>query len=134
MNQNFNLSNYIAEVIKEKGHTKTWVAEKSDINYKTFVDKLTRDTITGKELLRIARVLGINLEELKEKVWGGGIRMIVDIKFKEDSPFKPGETEHLENVVEVHFNYNNEGRIAFEQEDTGCTYPISFIKEFEVVK
>jgi hypothetical protein len=68
MNQNFNLSNYIAEVIKDKGHTKTWVAEKSDINYKTFVDKLTRDTITGKELLRIARVLGIDLNGLKEKV------------------------------------------------------------------
>jgi len=60
--------------------------------------------------------------------------MKVDIKFKEDSPFKPGETEHLENVVEVHFNYNNEGRIAFEQEDTGCTYQISWIKEFEVLK
>lgn len=67
MNKDFNLSDYIAEVIKEKGHTKTWVAEKAEINYKTFIDKLTRDTINGKELLRIAKVLGVNLEELKEK-------------------------------------------------------------------
>jgi len=66
-----NLGKYIADVIEQQGRTKTWVADKVDINYKTFVDKLTRDTITGKELLRIARVLGINLEELKEKVWGG---------------------------------------------------------------
>ena len=68
MNQDFNLSEYIEEVIKEKGHTKTWVAEKAEINYKTFIDKLTRDTINGKELLRIAKVLGVNLEELKKKV------------------------------------------------------------------
>ena len=60
--------------------------------------------------------------------------MKVHIKFNNDSPFKPGEEEILENVVEVHFNYNNEGKIAFEQENTGCVYPISFIKEFEVVK
>ena len=63
-----NLGEHISTIIEQQGRTKVWVAEKSDINYKTFVDKLTRDTITGKELLRIAKVLGINLEDLKEKV------------------------------------------------------------------
>jgi len=59
--------------------------------------------------------------------------MKVNIQFNSNSPFRPGEKEILENVIEIHFNYNNEGRIAFEQEDTGCTYPINFIKEFEVL-
>lgn len=65
---NINLGEYITQVIEQQGRTKVWVAEKSDINYKTFVDKLTRDTITGKELLRVSKVLNINLEELKSKV------------------------------------------------------------------
>jgi hypothetical protein len=60
-----NLAEYISQVIEQQGRTKTWVAEKSEINYKTFIDKLTRNTITGEELLRIAKVLNIDLEELK---------------------------------------------------------------------
>ena len=63
-----NLGEYISNIIEQQGRTKTWVADLSNINYKTFVDKLTRDTITGKELLRVAKVLGINLEELKNKI------------------------------------------------------------------
>jgi len=63
-----NLGEYISNIINQQGRTKVWVAEKSNINYKTFVDKLTRDTITGKELLRIAKVLNINLEELKKEI------------------------------------------------------------------
>lgn len=62
-----NLGEYIASVIERQGRTKTWVSDKSGINYKTFVDKLNRDSITGKELLRIAKVLNINLEELKNR-------------------------------------------------------------------
>lgn len=59
--------------------------------------------------------------------------MKVYIIFNDNSPFKAGEEMILENVIEIYFNYNNESRIAFEQ-DSGCTYPISFIKEFEVMK
>lgn len=60
------LSEYISQVIESQGRTKVWVAEQSDINYKTFVDKLSRNTITGEELLKIARVLNIDLNKLKE--------------------------------------------------------------------
>jgi len=63
-----NLGEYISNIIEQQGRTKTWVADQSGINYKTFVDKLTRDTITGKELLRVAKVLNINLEELKNQI------------------------------------------------------------------
>lgn len=63
-----NLGEYITNVIEDQGRTKIWVAEQSEINYKTFVDKLTRDSFTGKELLKIAKVLNINLEELKNQI------------------------------------------------------------------
>ncbi len=63
-----NLGEHISNIIEQQGRTKVWVAEQSGINYKTFVDKLTRDTITGKELLRIAKLLNINLEELKKEI------------------------------------------------------------------
>jgi len=58
--------------------------------------------------------------------------MTVDIKFKQDSPFKAGQEEHFKDVKEVHFNYNGSGRVAFESEDTGCTYDINWLEEFEV--
>jgi hypothetical protein len=60
-----NLGKYISEIIEQRGIRKTWVADKADINYKTFVDKLNRDSITGKELLRIGKLLNISLDELK---------------------------------------------------------------------
>lgn len=63
-----NLGEYISNIIDQQGRTKVWVAEQSGINYKTFVDKLTRDTLKGIDLLRVAKVLNINLEELKEKI------------------------------------------------------------------
>lgn len=61
------LSEHISKVIEDQGRTKVWVAEQSDINYKTFVDKLTRNTITGEELLRVSKVLNIDLNKLKEE-------------------------------------------------------------------
>jgi hypothetical protein len=61
------LSEYISQVIEKQGRTKTWVAEQSDIKYKTFVDKLTFNRFTAEELLRIAKVLNIDLNKLKEE-------------------------------------------------------------------
>jgi len=62
------LGELIDSIRVEKGHTKLWVAEQVNINYKTFVDKLKRDTFDGKELIRLAKLLNINLEELKDKI------------------------------------------------------------------
>jgi len=63
-----NLGEHIANVIEQQGRTKTWVADQSNIKYKTFVDKIMRNSFTGEELLRVAKVLNINLEELKEEI------------------------------------------------------------------
>jgi hypothetical protein len=61
-----NVAEYIAKVIEEQGRTKTWIAEQSDIKYKTFVDKLTYNRFTAEELIIIAKVLNIDLNKLKE--------------------------------------------------------------------
>jgi len=63
-----NLGERIANVIEQQGRTKTWVAEQSGIKYKTFVDKIMRNSFSGEDLLRVAKVLNINLEELKGEI------------------------------------------------------------------
>lgn len=55
--------------------------------------------------------------------------MKVRVKFKPFSKFN--KEEIFEDVVEVHYNYNNSGRIAIECEDTGYTYDLKEIEEFE---
>jgi hypothetical protein len=57
----------IKKIIKEQGIKKNWLADKVDINYKTFVDKLTYSRFTAEEFLRIAKVLNIDLNKLKEE-------------------------------------------------------------------
>jgi hypothetical protein len=59
--------------------------------------------------------------------------MKIDIKFNSKTPFNIKD-EHFENVKEIHFNYNNEGKIAIELEDTGFVYSIDWIIEFEITK
>lgn len=63
-----NIPQLIEQIRQDNGQTKVWIADKADINYKTFVDKMKRDTFTGYELLKIAKVLNINLEELKKEI------------------------------------------------------------------
>lgn len=60
------LSEYIAKIIEDQGRNKNWVADQSGIKYKTFIDKLANNRFTGEELIQIAKVLNIDLNELKE--------------------------------------------------------------------
>jgi plasmid maintenance system antidote protein VapI len=59
------IGEHIQKILDEQGRSQVWLADKIGINDKTFSGKLKRNSITGEELLRIAKVLGINLEELK---------------------------------------------------------------------
>jgi hypothetical protein len=64
-----NLGEYITKVINDQGRRRVWVAEQADINYKTLVDRLINNRFEQVEdFLRIANVLGIDLNELKDKV------------------------------------------------------------------
>lgn len=60
------LGEYIENIIEEQGRTKKWVADSIDINYKTFVDRIKNDRLTGNDLVRIGKLLNVDLNELKE--------------------------------------------------------------------
>jgi hypothetical protein len=64
-----NLNQYIADQVQKQGRTKLWVAEQTQIKYQKLVDKLKNGrVITGEELLKLANVLDIDLNELKNTV------------------------------------------------------------------
>jgi len=63
-----NTGQHILSVLKDQGRSQVWLADKLGIHEKTFSNKLRRNSITGDELLQIAKLLNINLEELKEKI------------------------------------------------------------------
>jgi len=65
---NLNIPQLIEQIRQDNGQTKVWIADKANINYKTFVDKMKRNTFNAYELLRLAKVLNINLEELKKEI------------------------------------------------------------------
>lgn len=60
------LSEYILNLIEDNGINKKWVADKAGIKYRTFLDKLDRNSFTGEELLVLGKILKINLNKLKE--------------------------------------------------------------------
>lgn len=62
------IGQYIKNIIKEEGRTNEWMAEKLGINYKTFVGKLNRDSISASELFKISLLLDINLEKMKKEL------------------------------------------------------------------
>ena len=60
-----NLATYINNYIEENSVlNKKEVALKSKITYRTFIDKLTRNSFSGEELIRIGKVLGIDLNSI----------------------------------------------------------------------
>lgn len=61
------LGNYITEILQQQGRSKKWLAEQTGIKLKTFYNKIDNDTFTAHELLDIANVLDIDLNELKNK-------------------------------------------------------------------
>jgi len=63
-----NIGEYILLVLKDQGRSQVWLADKLDIHEKTFSNKLRRNSITGDELLKIAKLLNIDLEKLKNDI------------------------------------------------------------------
>lgn len=61
------ISEYISNTIKQQGRKNNWVADQCNISYSTFISKLNNDTFTAIELIRIAKILNIDLNELKGK-------------------------------------------------------------------
>lgn len=61
-----NIGEYIKRYIKEDGRTSLWIAEKLGMNYKTFVGKLNRNSLSADDLLKISALIDMDLEEMKE--------------------------------------------------------------------
>ncbi|MFS0657410.1 hypothetical protein AB1L07_02130 [Niallia alba] len=59
------VSEYIEYHMNNKGIKKKWLADELGINYKTFVGKLKRDSLTADDLLLISYYLNLELEELR---------------------------------------------------------------------
>ena len=59
------IGEYIKKIVKEDGKTLAWVAQKMDINYKTFNGKLNRGTLSAEDLLKLCALLGISADKLK---------------------------------------------------------------------
>lgn len=62
------IGEYIQNILDEQGRSQVWLADKLEIHDKTFSGKLKRNSITAEELLKIAIILNIDLEKLKESL------------------------------------------------------------------
>lgn len=61
------ISASVVDNAKIQGRTLKWVAEQMDINYKTFMGKIKRNSFSAYELLKLSVILKIDLEALKNK-------------------------------------------------------------------
>lgn len=61
------VSDVINEELEKQERGISWLADKVNMKYKTLYDKLKNDTIRGDELLKIGKVLNIDLNKLKEE-------------------------------------------------------------------
>jgi DNA-binding Xre family transcriptional regulator len=62
------ISEHIENHRKLQGRTKVWLAERLGMTKQNLQYKLTNNTITGYELVRIGELLDINLNDLKYNI------------------------------------------------------------------
>lgn len=62
------LGKHISDIIEDQGRDKKWVSEQIKVNYRTFLYRLEKDGLLAKDLLKLSKVLNINLEELKGEI------------------------------------------------------------------
>ena len=58
----------IRKTIRKQGKTQQWIAEQLGMDHKTFSGKLSRNSITDDELLKIAALLDVNLEDMNKQL------------------------------------------------------------------
>jgi hypothetical protein len=56
------LSKFILRELKRQGRTKTWLAEKIQVGYKTFADRLNKGNITITELFKTCEALELDID------------------------------------------------------------------------
>lgn len=63
-----NLAQLIEKSLDEQGITKAWLSEQLGINYKTFTGKFKRNSFEALELIKIGKILNIDLNKIKEEI------------------------------------------------------------------
>ena len=58
----------VKQTIENQGREKGWVAIQIGVKYKTFLAKLKNNNFSAEELLKLSKVLGIDLDKLKEEI------------------------------------------------------------------
>ncbi|TPF17994.1 hypothetical protein [Priestia megaterium] len=59
------INDYILEKIADQGRKKTWISDKTGINYKSLITKLRTDCFTAYDLMEVSKVLHIDLNEMR---------------------------------------------------------------------
>jgi hypothetical protein len=63
-----NLSELIIQKIEQQGTLKSIVADRTGLKYDNFLYRLNKDSLTAYDLLKVAKVLNIDLEQLKNQI------------------------------------------------------------------
>jgi hypothetical protein len=62
------LNELILDIIERQYITKTWLSDRVGLNNKTLNDKLNNDRLKAYDLLKMAKVLNIDLNELRDRI------------------------------------------------------------------
>jgi DNA-binding Xre family transcriptional regulator len=91
--EDLRLSHYIEEKLGEKGVSKSELAEKVGIKYKTLISKFKINSITGEELIRISIALDLDLNELKS----------VYMRAEENKTIPEQDMNYIASLVKIGF-------------------------------
>jgi transcriptional regulator with XRE-family HTH domain len=59
------IGKYIKNILESKGYTQRQLADKLNIDEKRFSYRLTNNSLSANELIKIAEILNLDLNELK---------------------------------------------------------------------
>lgn len=65
------LNDFILEKIKEQGFTQKYIAEQINVKYNSFNHRMRNDSLTAYDILKIGRLLNIDLEKEKHNIKEG---------------------------------------------------------------
>lgn len=67
------VSDVIKGILKERGQTKQWLAERLNLSYSTFHQKLSKNTFTAEEFIQLCNILNLTLANFVEPTTEGKI-------------------------------------------------------------
>lgn len=62
------IAELIEKTLVEQGRSKAWLSDQMNLNYKTLTGKFKRNSFDALELVVMGKLLGIDLNKIKEEV------------------------------------------------------------------